>query len=187
MAVAFFGDGSSNEGTFHETLNMAGLWKLPVIFVIENNQFALSMVNERSFANTNLYERGKAYNIPGARVDGNDVAAVYRTACEAVERARSGEGATLLECITYRIRGHARFEQSAYRNKEEVEAWKQADPILRLKQAMLDCGVAVESEFAELDAGVATEIEAAIAFAEAGEEAGPEDYLQYVTDEVSHA
>lgn len=187
VSVAFFGDGAVNEGTFHESLNMASLWKLPAIFVIENNQYALSMTNVRSSAETDLYRRGQAYRIPGIRADGNDVTAVYRAAREAAQHARDGEGPTLLEFITYRIRGHARFEQSAYREKEEVESWKQADPILRLRQALLLSSTAAETELAEIDLAVSQEVEDAIAFAEASEDAGPEDYLPYVTDEVTHA
>ena len=187
VAIAFFGDGAINEGTFHETLNMAGLWNLPVIFVIENNQYALSMTVETSSAQSNLAERGKAYNIPGVQVDGNDVTAVYRATREAAERARSGSGPTLLECITYRIRGHARFEASHYRLKEEIETWKQADPIQRLRQAMLVNGTASESELVQIETEVANEIEASITFAENSEDVGLMDYLPYITAEVEHA
>ena len=128
VAVSFFGDGATNEGVFHETLNMASLWKLPALFVIENNQYALSMRVAESSAQPNLAARAAAYAIPGVQVDGNNVVAVYRAAAAAVARARRGEGPTLLECITYRMRGHARFEAAGYRPVEEVERWNSSTP-----------------------------------------------------------
>ncbi len=155
VSVAFFGDGATNEGTFHESLNMASLWKLPVVYVIENNQYALSMTNQLSSAMPDLFRRGEAYNIPGARVDGNDVIAVYRAAQEAVERARAGAGPFLLECLTYRMRGHARFEASGYRDAGEVEKWKQADPIERLGRALLDANLADQAQLDAIQSRVA--------------------------------
>ena len=186
VTVAFFGDGAMNEGVFHEAANMAGLWKLPVIFVCENNQYALSMTVDRSSAVSDLYLRGAAYGIPGIRVDGNDVTAVYRAACKAVEQARSGGGPALLECITYRIRGHARFEASQYRDKNEVESWKKLDPILRLRTALIEGKTAEEAELDAIQVRVETEIETAVAFAETGEDALADDYLLYITDEADH-
>lgn len=188
VGVSIFGDGASNEGVFHETLNMASLWKLPALFVIENNQFALSMKNSESFSMTELYKRAAAYNMPGERVDGNNVVAVYQAAKRAVERARRGEGPTLLECMTYRIRGHARFEQSAYRDPQEVELWKAYDPILRLRTALLENGLATEAEMDEIQARVEDELEASIEYAEAGEEVQADDFWKYIYDEeVTHA
>jgi len=186
VAVAFFGDGAINKGVFHESANMAALWKLPVIFVCENNQYALSMTIERSSAVTNLASRACAYGMPGIQVDGNDVVAVYRSAMSAVERARSGEGPTLLECKTYRIRGHARFESSHYRPAEEVEAWKKVDPIQRLRQALIQDQVAFETELTSIENRVDEEIERAIAFAEQSKDVQPNDYLPYITLEVDH-
>jgi TPP-dependent pyruvate/acetoin dehydrogenase alpha subunit len=183
VAVSFFGDGAVNEGVFHESLNMAALWKLPVIYVCENNQFALSMTVSESSAVPNLAERARAYNIPGVRVDGNDVVAVYLAAQNAVARARDGQGPTLLECITYRIRGHARFEAAGYRDAQEVEAWQALDPILRLRRSMVENGLASEAELDAVQAEVEAEIQAAIATAEAGEDVQAEDFWQYISDE----
>lgn len=185
IAAAFFGDGAINEGVFHEAMNMAALWELPVLFVCENNQYALSMTVDRSSAVTELYKRGAAYNVPGVRVDGNDVTAVYRAALEAAERARSGDGPTLIECVTYRVRGHARFESSHYRKAEEVEAWKKLDPIERLKEALLAAGLADKEELEGIRDRVMSEVNAAVAFAEASPEAQPRDYLAFVTEEAA--
>ncbi|MEJ5203054.1 MAG: thiamine pyrophosphate-dependent dehydrogenase E1 component subunit alpha [Anaerolineales bacterium] len=187
VAVAFFGDGAINKGAFHEAANMAALWKLPVIFVCENNQYALSMTVERSSAVTNLASRAVAYGMPGIQVDGNDVTAVYRSALNAVERARSGQGPTLLECITYRIRGHARFESSHYRPAEEVETWKKTDPIQRLRQALIENQLTSEAELASIEDRVEEEMEQAVAFAEQSEDVQLDDYLPYITMEMNHA
>lgn len=187
VAVSFFGDGATNEGVFHETLNMASLWKLPAVFVIENNQYALSMRVAESSALPHLAGRAAAYAMPGVRVDGNNVVAVYRAAQAAAERARSGGGPTLLECITYRIRGHARFEASGYRDPAEVETWKQLDPITRLGDALQSDGLATLAELEQIQAEVRAELEAAIAFAEASPDAEAGDYLQYITAEAVHA
>jgi acetoin:2,6-dichlorophenolindophenol oxidoreductase subunit alpha len=187
VAVAFFGDGAMNEGVFHEAANMASLWKLPVILVCENNHYALSMTVDKSSAVKDLYRRAEAYAIPGVQVDGNDVTAVYRAAQAAVQRARQGQGPSLLECVTYRVRGHARFESSHYRDPKEVEAWKKLDPIQRLRQALVDQALARPDELDQIDAAVDQELDAAIAFAETSEDVEPADFEQYVTDEASHA
>jgi len=187
VAVSFFGDGAVNAGVFHEALNMAALWKLPAIFVCENNQFALSMTIEESSAVENLASRACAYDIPGQQVDGNNVVAVYRAAKIAAERARAGEGPTLLECLTYRIRGHARFEAAHYRDTKEVETWKQLDPIRRFGEALLNHNLASQAQLEHIQTTVEGEIEAAIEFAEASPEVAAEDYLLYITDEASHA
>jgi pyruvate dehydrogenase E1 component alpha subunit len=184
VAVSFFGDGAVNEGVFHESLNMAALWELPVIYVIENNQYALSMTIERSSAVTDLSARSSTYGIPGEQVDGNNVVAVYQAARRAVERARNGEGPILLECITYRIRGHARFEAAHYRSKDEVEAWEQRDPITRLAQALLREQMVSEAELNAMQEQVEQTIEEAIEFAEASEDVQASDFLQYITLET---
>ncbi len=184
VSVAFFGDGAINEGTFHEALNMASLWKLPAIYVIENNQFALSMTVEESSALPDLAGRACAYGMPGIQVDGNDVAAVYRAASEAAKRARNGEGPTLIEAQTYRIRGHARFEAAAYRDADEVKAWQEADPIERLAGALIANGVAVEDEIDAIRQGAEEAVEEAIEYAKTCEDVGPKDYLKYILDET---
>jgi len=188
VAVPFFGDGAVNTGVFHETLNTSAFWKLPGVFVCENNQYALSLTVEQSSAVTDLAARSCAYDIPGERVDGNNVVEVYRAAQAAVDRARGGEGPTLLECVTYRIRGHSRFEPSHYRKREEVEAWKtQGDPIRRFEEALLGNRVVSEGELETIRKEVAAELEAAIAFAQESEPVQPEDFWGYVTDEGSNA
>lgn len=184
VAVSFFGDGAVNEGIFHEALNMASLWKLPAIYIIENNQYALSMTVAESSALPDLAARASAYNMPGLRVDGNDALAVYDATCDAVERARNGEGPTLIEALTYRIRGHARFEAAGYRPAEEVDAWKAADPIERFAAGMLSQGVACECELNRIRADAEKAVEDAITYAESCTDAGAEDYLAYITAET---
>ena len=176
--------GAVNEGIFHESLNMASLWKLPAIYIIENNQYALSMTVAESSALPDLAARASAYNMPGLRVDGNDALAVYNATRDAVERARKGEGPTLIEALTYRIRGHARFEAAGYRPAEEVEAWKAADPIERLAAGMLVQGVANEDELNQIRADAEKAVEDAIAYAESCTDADAEDYLAYITAET---
>jgi TPP-dependent pyruvate/acetoin dehydrogenase alpha subunit len=187
VAVCFFGDGAANRGVFHESLNMASLWKLPVVYVCENNQFAFSMTPRESSTVERLSDRACAYRIPGEHVDGNNVVAVYRAALKAVARARQGEGPTLLECVTYRIRGHARFEAADYRDTNQVEMWKQKDPIVRMRAAMLEARLASEAELDAIQASVGEEIREAIAFAEASEDVGADDFLPYVTAEGDDA
>ena len=183
VAVSFFGDGAVNEGIFHEALNMAALWKLPAVYIIENNQYALSMTVSESSALPDLAARGHAYNMPNQRVDGNDVVAVYQATCEAVERAREGGGPTLIEALTYRVRGHARFEAAGYRPAEEVDAWKTADPIERLAAGILAGGIASEDELKSIRAQAEAAVESAIAYAESCADVGAEDYLAYITAE----
>ncbi len=155
VAVAFFGDGAVNNGAFHEGLNMAGIWKLPVIFVCENNQYATEVAFAHVAGNPGVATRGAAYGLPAVEVDGNDVLAVAEAARAAVQRARAGDGSTLLECKTYRTRAHAEgMGDFSYRTREEVEQWKARCPIARLKQRLLDDGLA---DAAELD-GIAREV-----------------------------
>jgi len=187
VAVSFFGDGAVNEGVFHESLNMAALWKLPVVYVCENNQYALSIKVTQSSAVPDLAARACSYGIPGKKVDGNNVIAVYQAARQAVEQARGGGGPTLLECMTYRIRGHARFESSHYRETGEVEAWKEFDPITRMRTALLQDNLASEAELDEMQAQAEAELDEAIEFAESSPQAEAGDYLLYISDEGRHA
>ena len=165
VCVCFFGDGSTNQGTFHESLNMASIWKLPIIFVCENNHYGISMSQDRHQAIKDVADRGAAYNIPGIAVDGNDPLAVYEAAAEAVARARAGKGPTLLECKTYRQRGHFEGDPATYKPKEEQASWK--DPLPRFAAFLVDNGVCSADEVAAIDAQVAKEVEDAIAFADA--------------------
>ena len=152
VAVAFFGDGAANNGAFHEGLNLACIWKLPVLFVCENNQFATEVPLSYSAANSDIAARAAAYNLPGVAVDGNDVRAVQAAAAEAVRRARAGEGPTLIECRTYRTRPHAEgMGDYTYRTREEVEWWKARCPIQTYRQRLLAEGLASEAELAAIE------------------------------------
>lgn len=170
VALAFFGDGAVNNGAFHEGLNLAGIWKLPVIFVCENNQFATEVPFAYAAANASVAARGALYGMPGIEVDGNDVLAVHEAADEAVRRARAGAGPTLLECRTYRTRPHAEgMGDYTYRTREEVEAWKERCPILYLRDSLLEAGLADASELKAIE----DEIDAAVADAEGFAESSP--------------
>lgn len=167
VAVAFFGDGASNNAAFHEGLNMASIWKLPVLFVCENNQFATEVANSYAAGNPNVASRGVSYGLPGIEIDGNDVLAVYNVAGEAIRRARTGGGPTLLECRTYRTRAHAEgMGDFTYRTREEVEEWKKRDPIslFRAHSEAQQAGTA--ADFAAIDAEVQTLIAESMKFAE---------------------
>ena len=167
VCVCFFGYGSTNQGTFHESLNMASIWKLPIIFVCENNHYGISMSQDRHQAIKDVADRGAAYNIPGIAVDGNDPMAVYEAASEAVARARAGKGPTLLECKTYRQHGHFEGDPAIYKPKEEQAAWMEKDPMPRFAKFLVDNGVCTEEEVKAMDDQVAKEIEDSIAFADA--------------------
>ena len=177
VAVSFFGDGASNNGSFHESINMAALWKLPVLFVCENNQYATSVSVQRSTPIQNISDRAIGYGIPGISVDGNKVDEVYAVAAEAVSRARSGGGPTLIECKTYRIRGHFEGDDSLYRTKEEVEEARKSDPIEYWKGVLLSEGVLDEAAFDALDARMEQEIAEAATFADESPFPDPEQAL----------
>jgi pyruvate dehydrogenase E1 component alpha subunit len=137
VAVSFFGDGATNEGAFHEAANLAAIWKLPVVLVCENNKYGMSFSTERSMAVATIAERAAAYGFPGVRVDGNDVEAVHEAATAAVARARRGDGPTLLECVTYRWKGHSKSDKNLYRTREEIEAWRGRDPVAAFEHRLL--------------------------------------------------
>ena len=137
VSVAFFGDGAANEGAFHEAVNLAAVWRLPVVFVCENNVYGFSTHYRRVMLLENIADRASAYGIPGVVVDGMDLRGVHAAAGEAIRRARGGEGPTLLECKTYRYMGHSRFEPSSYRTKEELVEWKKRDPIALFRSVLL--------------------------------------------------
>ncbi|MEK9672982.1 MAG: thiamine pyrophosphate-dependent dehydrogenase E1 component subunit alpha [Rhodospirillaceae bacterium] len=178
VAICFFGDGASNAGPFHESINLAASWKLPVIYVCENNLWAVNVATDQSTALPDIAERAKAYGIPGEVVDGNDVFAVYRAAFKAIDEARRGEGPSIIECKTYRHRAHTeRPDQRDIRPEDEVAAWKAKDPIGRLLNHMkaLPEAPVTDAEFQDLDKAVLTEIEAAVAFAKASPFPDPDD------------
>jgi 2-oxoisovalerate dehydrogenase E1 component len=167
VGVAFFGDGAVNNGAFHEGLNLASIWKLPVLFVCENNQYATEIPFDYAAGNATVASRAASYGMPGIELDGNDVLAIQDAAREAVERAKTGRGPTLLECRTYRTRAHAEgMGDFTYRTRDEVEAWKARCPILRLRQHLVASQHALERELAEIESQVVGEIEAAHAAAE---------------------
>jgi len=167
VAVAFFGDGASNTGAFHEGLNLAALWKLPVIFVCENNLYGISVHVSCSTSVQDIADRAKAYGIPGKVVDGMDVLAVFEAVREAVQRARRGLGPTLIECKTYRFRGHfeGEFWKPSYRTDEEIDQWKKKCPIARFKKKLFDMNALTQEEAEAIEREVASQVEAAFKFA----------------------
>jgi TPP-dependent pyruvate/acetoin dehydrogenase alpha subunit len=180
VCISFFGDGASNQGTFHESLNLASIWKLPVIFIAENNQYAQTTPQKYHMNVKSISERATAYGIPGVVVDGNDVMAVYETAREAVRRARAGAGPTLVECMTYRQRGHYEGENMGYRTQAEVDDWKRRDPIPRFRQQLVKMGVASEAEAKQIEDSCQRDIEDAIRFANESPYPSPEETLEDV-------
>jgi len=167
VVVCLFGDGANNEGAFHESLNMAAIWKLPVVFVCENNQYGMSTSIHRSTAVKSIAVRAESYAMPGVSVDGNDVSAVSEAVHDAVERARRGEGPSLIESLTYRLRGHSKSDRNRYRDKEEIAEWQALDPIPRFAASLMEHGVLSETEVAELDTDTDREIAEAIELARA--------------------
>jgi len=166
LAICFMGDGAVRQGAFHETLNMAMTWKLPVIFVVENNGYAMGTSVARTSNVTDLYTLGEAYDMPSEPVNAMDVEAVYEAVSRAAERARGGEGPTFLEFRTYRYRGHSMSDPSKYRTKEEVEQYKQRDPIEQVKARILEQGIATEEELTAIDQKIKGQVEESVKFAE---------------------
>ena len=179
VVIPFFGDGASNEGACHETMNLASVWKLPVVFVCENNQYAVTTSYQESVSVENISDRASAYNMPGVLVDGQDAVAMYEATRAAVERARKGEGPSLIEGRTYRYREHSegidRILREPYRSEEEVEAWRKRDPIKLHQEHLLEAGVANQAEIDEIAEGVETAIAGALQFARESPLPEPED------------
>jgi pyruvate dehydrogenase E1 component alpha subunit len=173
VVAVFFGEGASNQGTFHEALNLASVWKLPVIFVCENNLYAMGTRQNIAMVLDNVADRASAYGIPGVIADGNDVLDVYRCASEAVKRARRGEGPTLLECKTYRLKGHSRFDAATYRPKEEVEEWIKKDAVKRMRDRLLEDRIAKEDELKKIEDEVKSRIEEAANYAKSAPQPDP--------------
>ncbi|MGD0160345.1 MAG: pyruvate dehydrogenase (acetyl-transferring) E1 component subunit alpha [Candidatus Bathyarchaeia archaeon] len=180
VAACFFGEGASNQGTFHESINMASAWTLPVIFVCENNLYAMGTRQSRIMNIENIADRAAAYGIPGVKVDGNDVLAVFEASQKAVDRARRGDGPTLVECKTYRHKGHSRVDPAKYRPKEEVEQWLARDPLRRFKEALLQNSLFSEAELRGVEEKVAADIEEAVKFALQSPYPAPEEALEDV-------
>ncbi len=188
VTMCFFGDGAVDEGAFHESLNLASLWKLPVVYICENNQYSMGMAVTKAWAVENLLPRAAAYNMPGEQVDGMDVIAVYEAARRAVERARRGEGPTLLEIKTYRFRGHSMTDPAYYRTREEEKEWRNTrDPIGIFEKKLLEQNIATQAELDQDDARATQVAEEAAEFAENSPDPDPEELFTDVMVDASSA
>jgi pyruvate dehydrogenase E1 component alpha subunit len=174
VTVCFFGEGAVSEGDFHEAANLAAIWRLPVVFVCENNRYAASTAFDTMSPVPNVATRAAAYGIPGVTADGMDVESVASAAAAAIERARGGAGPTLLECETYRFCGHSRSDRNKYRDEEEERRWRERDPIAQQQARLVEAGALAESGLAQIRAEVRAEVEDAITFAEAAEPPAPD-------------
>ncbi|MGA9102374.1 thiamine pyrophosphate-dependent dehydrogenase E1 component subunit alpha [Aeromicrobium sp.] len=180
VVVSFFGDGATNEGAFHEGVNLAAIWKLPVVFVCENNKYGMSFSTEKSMAVETISERASAYGMPGVTVDGNDVEAVHEAVTTAVDRARAGEGPTLVEALTYRWKGHSKSDKNLYRTREEISEWRDKDPIGRFETLVVDRGVLDAAAIEEVRTAATNDIRDAARRANAAPDADPDDLLDAV-------
>jgi pyruvate dehydrogenase E1 component alpha subunit/2-oxoisovalerate dehydrogenase E1 component len=184
-SCCIFGEGAVAEGAFHEALNLAALWRLPVLFLCENNLYAMGTAIEYEQSVHNIAWKAEAYNVTSASVDGMDVLAVEAAARDALSFVRNGEGPYLLECRTYRFRAHSMFDAELYRSKAEVEEWKKRDPITDLALHMVGAGLFAETDMEELERGVAADVQSAVEFAEAGTLEPVEDLTRFVYSEGS--
>jgi pyruvate dehydrogenase E1 component alpha subunit len=189
VTVCFFGDGASEQGTMHESMNLAGIWKLPVLFVCENNMYAESTPSSYHCAAGEICARAAAYDFPGFAIDGTDVFAVYEAAGEAIARARRGEGPSLIEARAFRYYGHFVGDTQTYKTKEEVERYKTQDPIAMVEQRLLEHGLMLKTELAKIEARIKETIEEAVRYAEESPFPAPEDclndvYVSYPNKEV---
>jgi pyruvate dehydrogenase E1 component alpha subunit len=180
VVCCFFGDGALPQGAFHESLNMASLWKLPVIFICENNFYGMGTMVQNAICQEELYRFAEPYKMPGVRVDGMDVLEVYRATTEAAARAREGEGPSLIEAVTYRFRGHSMSDPAEYRSRREERIWQERDPIKNLRRKMLHDGRATEARLDEIDKEVAAAIDDAVKFAEESPEPSLEEIGRHV-------
>ena len=180
VTACFFGDGAANNGQFFETLNMAALWKLPILFVVENNKWAIGMAHERATSQPEIYKKASVFNMVGVEVDGMDVLAVRQVAQEAVARARAGEGPTLIEAMTYRFRGHSLADPDELRSKEEKEFWFARDPIKKLAGYLLEQNLATEAELKDVEKKIQAVIEDAVKFAQSSPEPDPSELYRFI-------
>jgi pyruvate dehydrogenase E1 component alpha subunit len=180
VAVCLFGEGAVAEGEFHESLNLAALWKLPILFVCENNLYAMGSAIERTESETDIYRKAEAYRIGSRRVDGMDVVAVESATRSALERIRKADGPQFLECKTYRFRAHSMFDAQLYRDRSEVERWKDHDPIKRFADWSLSARLLHKSDIADIEKAAAAEVDQAVAFAEAGDWESVSDLERFV-------
>lgn len=185
VVVSFFGDGATNEGAFHEAMNLAAIWDLPVIFVCENNKYGMSNSTEFSMRIENISERAAAYGFEGVTVDGNDVDAVYEAAAMAVEKARAGKGPTLIECNTYRHKGHSKSDKNLYRTKEEIENWKTKDPIGRFEHAAIEAGALNQDQVDAITEKMRDAVRTAITEASSAPDSDPAELLSSVYREAA--
>jgi pyruvate dehydrogenase E1 component alpha subunit len=185
VTACFFGEGAAGEGEFHESMNLAALWRLPVLFVCENNLYAMGVPLEIAEADTEIFHKAKSYGIPGEQIDGMNPVEVEIAARRAVESIRTGNGPYFLECRTYRFRAHSMFDSQQYRTKEEIEEWKERDPVAHMQQWLVDARLMSQEELASIEAEVGAEIDDAVAFAEAGTWESVENLDRFVLmDEV---
>jgi pyruvate dehydrogenase E1 component alpha subunit len=180
VTAAFFGDGTTNNGQFFECLNMAALWKLPILYVVENNKWAIGMAHERASSQTEIYKKANVFGMPGYEVDGMDVLAVRAIAQEAVARARAGEGPTLIECLTYRFRGHSLADPDELRSKDEKDEWLARDPIKQLERYLLANELASAEDLKAIDRKIQDLVDEAVEFAEKSPEPNPSELYRYI-------
>lgn len=180
VVLCIFGDGSVNTGAFHEAMNLAGVWKLPIVFIASNNMYGMGTAIDRSSAVTEIYKRAAAYNMPGKRINGDDVLEVEAEIHDAVERTRAGEGPRLIEAMTYRFRGHSTADPELYRSKEEVAEWRARDPIHVFRTWIEEEGIATAAEFDAIDQEVEQTVEEAARFADESPEPDPDTLFDYV-------
>ena len=180
VTVCFFGDGAANNGQFYECLNMSALWKLPILYVVENNKWAIGMAHERATSQPEIYKKAGVFGIPGIEVDGMDVLAVHAVAQEAIARARAGEGPTLIETLTYRFRGHSLADPDEMRSQEEKQFWGARDPINKFSAYLLEQNLADHEELKEIEGQVQEKIEDAVKFAEESPEPDPSELYRFV-------
>ncbi|AFZ44811.1 pyruvate dehydrogenase (acetyl-transferring) E1 component, alpha subunit [Halothece sp. PCC 7418] len=180
VTACFFGDGATNNGQFFECLNMAALWNLPILFVVENNKWAIGMAHDRATSQPEIYKKASVFGMEGVEVDGMDVLAVHAAAEEAVARARAGEGPTLIEALTYRFRGHSLADPDELRPEQEKDTWFARDPIKKLGGYLIEQELATQQELSEIENRVQAEIEEAVEFAESSPEPDPKDLRRYI-------
>lgn len=180
VVVSFFGEGAINQGAVYEAINLASIWNLPIIFVCENNKYAVSTPIDETSRMKKLSKRAKSYGIPALTVDGNDVIEVYLVTKKAVERAKENLGPTFIECKTYRYKGHSRSDPAVYRSKEELNAWLKKDPIPKLKSYIIEEKIADEDRLREIEDRVELDIKKALEFAKKSPEVNPEEIVGYL-------
>jgi pyruvate dehydrogenase E1 component alpha subunit len=180
VTVCFFGDGASNNGQFFECLNMSALWNLPIIYVVENNKWAIGMAHDRATSQPEIFKKASVFGMPGHEVDGMDVLAVRSLAVEAIARARAGEGPTLIEALTYRFRGHSLADPDELRSQAEKEYWAEKDPIKKFASYLINQGLATQEELKNIESQIQATVEDAVKFAETSPEPSSSELHRYI-------